>query len=126
MAKVAKQDAQQGWEKAVDYHIGPEYDETVEYVESELEKYPINYDARELLAEMVAAGGVLAGLHLRDFTDSALTITGDDIEIDLMLDDHASDDVLAALEWIERGDEVRARLESMTLGWVRKVVEQTL
>lgn len=125
MAHVAKQTAEEGYKKAISYHVGPEYDETVEYVESELSKTGITYGACELLAEMIAAGGMLAGLHLRDFVESAMQVTHNDVEIDLLLDEHASEEVLNALEWIEEGDEIAARLETMALGWVREVIELT-
>ena len=128
MPTTFENEALEAYSKAIDYHVGPEYDDAVEDVEHELQDgdFGLSCGAIELLADRVAAVATLAALaHVSEGGDTeGMRHIGTDI--DYLGGDHASDEVLKALEWMEHEDAILDILNRAADGWAVEITEAAL
>lgn len=110
---------------AVQLHLLEQFCDLQEEITEELKDSGLSETSRELLGELVAGGGLLEALRLHDYIEDTDDITIDDIDLDCLLEDHKSEPVLETLQWLENGEEIRARLYSITASWTKDVFEAT-
>jgi len=128
MPTTLKNEAAEAYRKAIDHHVGPEYDHAVEEVLHEIQEMNtgLSYESIELLADRVAAVATLAALaHVNKGGDAeGMRHVGADI--DYLGGDHASDEVLKALEWMEHEDAILEILNSAANSWAVEITEAAL